>query len=266
LKNSTKDLIFMNRNALKDRLAAGKTVVGTYIQEFFTAGIAPIASAAGADFLIYDHEHSGHTSESLRTQLLMSRAVGLTPIVNVPGETYERGGLFLDMGAQGLMVPHVKTRQQCEALVAATRYPPSGNRGGSFGIAHDGFRDANMREIMADADDSVLIIAKLESSEAIENAEAIMSVPGIDVALVTGTDLMLDLGLAGEPNHPKIVAAMDKVLKICRRLGKTAGCPAFDLSTAQRRVAEGYRFVQFSWDIGLFQNSLKAATTSLRAE
>jgi 2-keto-3-deoxy-L-rhamnonate aldolase RhmA len=256
----------MNRNALKDRLAARKTVVGTYIQEFFTPGIAPVASAAGADFLIYDNEHSGYTTESLRSQLLMSRAAGLTPIVNVPGEAYERSGLFLDMGAQGLMVPHVKTKQQCEALVAATRYPPSGNRGGSFGIAHDGFRDANVREIMADANDSVLIIAKLESGEAIDNAEDILSVPGIDVALVTGTDLMLDLGLPGEPNHPKIVAAMDKVLKLCLRLGKAAGCPAFDLLTAQRRVAEGYRFIQFSWDIGLFQNGLRAATSSLRTE
>jgi 2-keto-3-deoxy-L-rhamnonate aldolase RhmA len=256
----------MNRNAAKLRLEAGQVVVGTYVQEFFTPGIAPIAAAAGADFLIYDFEHSGHTSESLRLQLLMARATGITPIVNVPGEQYERSGLLLDMGAQGLMVPHVRTAAQCRDLVAATRYPPAGRRGGSFGIAHDGFRAGDMRATMADADDSVLIVAKLESGEAIENAEAIMSVPGIDVALVTGTDLMLDLGIPGEPGHPKIKAAMERVLDICRRMGKVAGCPAFDLATGRQRLAEGYRFIQFSWDVGLFQEGLRAGVSALRAE
>ena len=83
----------MNRNPLKTRLAAGKPVVGPYIQEFTTAGMASIVAATGADFLIYDYEHSGWTTESLRTQMLLARGAGLVPIVNVPGERYEREGL-----------------------------------------------------------------------------------------------------------------------------------------------------------------------------
>ena len=248
----------MNRNPLKTRLAAGKPVVGPYIQEFTTAGMASIVAATGADFLIYDYEHSGWTTESLRTQMLLARGAGLVPIVNVPGERYEREGLLLDIGAMGLMVPHVRDAEQCRRLVAATRYPPEGDRGGAFGIAHDGFRDGDVRAKIADANDSVLIIAKLESAEAIENAEAIMSVPGIDVALVTGTDLMLDMGIPGEPEHPEIAQAMERVLDVCRRTGKTAACAAFDIETGQKRLAEGYRFIQFSWDIGLFQEALRA--------
>ena len=128
------------------------------------------------------------------------------------------------------------------------------------------FGTATCAAKIADANDSVLIIAKLESAEAIENAEAIMSVPGIDVALVTGTDLMLDMGIPGEPEHPEIRQAMERVLEVCRRTGKTAACAAFDIETGQKRLAEGYRFIQFSWDIGLFQEALRAGIRRCAAE
>jgi 2-keto-3-deoxy-L-rhamnonate aldolase RhmA len=256
----------VNRNPLKTRLAAGKPVVGPYIQEFYTAGLTGIVAATGADFVIFDSEHSGWTSESLRTQIALARGAGLVALVNSPGAQYEREGLLLDLGARGLMVPHVQSTEQCEALVAATRYPPQGHRGGAFNIAHDDFRLGEVTATIADADDSVLIIAKLESGRAIDNAAAIMAVPGIDVALVTGFDLSLDLGIPGQLDHPDITGAMAKVLEICKRAGKTAGCAAFDIDTGRRRLAEGYRFIQYSWDVGLLQESLRAGVNALRGE
>jgi 2-keto-3-deoxy-L-rhamnonate aldolase RhmA len=254
----------MNRNPVKQRLAEGKVVVGPYIHEFYTAGLPKIVAATGADFLIFDQEHSGWTTESLRAQLLLARGAGLVPIVNCPGAAYLRDGLLLDIGALGLMVPHVQTAEQARAIVVGTRYSPGGTRGGAFGIAHDSYRHANPAATIADANDSILIIAKLESATAIENAEAIMAVPGIDVALVTSFDLSLDLRIAGELDHPDILRATDKVLEICARTGKTAGCAAFDLETGQKRRAEGYRFIQYSWDIGLLQTALRAGVDAVR--
>ena len=116
----------MNRNPLKTRLAAGKPVVGPYIQEFSTAGMASIVAAAGADFLIFDYEHSGWTTESLRTQMLLARGAGLVPIVNIPGERYEREGLLLDIGAMGLMVPHVRDAEQCRSARGGDPLPAGG--------------------------------------------------------------------------------------------------------------------------------------------
>lgn len=254
----------MNRNPVKQRLEQGKVAVGTYVAEFYTAGLPAIIAATGADFAIFDYEHSGWTAEALRTQIALARGAGLVPIVNSPGERYEREGLLLDMGAAGLMVPHVNSAEQARAIVAATRYPPAGNRGGAFGIAHDGFRMADMPATIADANDSVLIVAKLESLRAIDNAEAILSVPGIDVALVTAFDLSLDIGLAGDVEHPAIAEAMALVRRLCDELGKVAGCAAFDIETARRRVAEGYRFIQYSWDIGLLQQGLSAGVRAVR--
>jgi 2-dehydro-3-deoxyglucarate aldolase/4-hydroxy-2-oxoheptanedioate aldolase len=255
----------MNRNPVKIRLLQGGVAVGTYVAEFYTAGLPGIIAATGADFVIFDYEHSGWATEALRMQIALTRGVGLVPLVNSPGDHYEREGLLLDLGAAGLMVPHVETAEQARTIVTATRYAPAGRRGGSFGIAHDGFRAGNVWETVTDANDSVLIIAKLESRRAIDNAEAILAVPGIDVALVSGFDLSLDMGLMGQLNHPDLAAAGRNVLAICQRLGKVAGCPAYDPETAQRRLAEGYRFIQYSWDIALLQEGLKAGVAAVRA-
>jgi 2-dehydro-3-deoxyglucarate aldolase/4-hydroxy-2-oxoheptanedioate aldolase len=253
----------MNINKVKQRLEVGEVVVGPYISEFYTAGLAGIVASCGADFVIFDYEHSGWGPEALRTQLALARGVGLVPIVNSPGEKFEREGLLLDMGAMGLMVPHVRTARQAKEIVEATLYAPRGNRGGAFGIAHDLYRAQQIEKTITDADDSILIIAKLESQQAIANAEAILSVPGIDVALVTAFDLALDMGLGAQVDHPDIAAAMSMVRDICLRLGKVPGCAAFAPEIAGQRVAEGYRFIQYSWDIGLLQEGLTAGIAAV---
>ena len=254
----------MTRNPIKSRLGRGDVVVGTYVAEFFTAGLPGIVAATGVDFVIFDYEHSGWTTEALRTQIALARALRLVPIVNSPGQRYEREGLLLDLGALGLMVPHVETAEQARALVAATRYPPHGARGGAFGIAHDDYRSGDVRTTITSADDDILIVAKLESRQAIEDAEAILSVPGIDVALVTSSDLSLDMGVPGEITHPSLLAATARVRELCERLGKTAGCAVFDVESGRQAVAEGYRFVQYSWDIGLLQDGLQRGVASVQ--
>ena len=97
----------MNTNKIKQWLEVGQVVVGPYIGEFYTAGLAGIVASCGADFVIFDYEHSGW-GPALRTQLALARGAGLVPIVNSPGAKFEREGLLLDMGAMGLMVPHVR--------------------------------------------------------------------------------------------------------------------------------------------------------------
>lgn len=249
---------------LKSRLTNGDVVIGTYVQEFYTAGLARIVAAAGADFVIFDHEHSGWATETLRLQLALARGAGLTPIVNSPGAQYEREGLLLDMGAMGLMVPHVRTAEQCRALVAATRYPPAGHRGGAFGIAHDDFASGEVTATIAAANQGILLIAKLESAQAVERMDEILAVPGIDAAMVTGFDLSLDLGIPGQLEHPDIRRAQDKLLEACGRTGKVPAAAAFDPDAARRRVADGFRLIQYSWDVGLLQEGLRAGIRALR--
>jgi 2-keto-3-deoxy-L-rhamnonate aldolase RhmA len=255
----------MNRNSVKRRLSEGETVVGPYIAEFFTAGLPQIVASAGADFLIFDYEHSGWTSEALRAQIALARGAGLVPIVNSPGRMYEREGLLLDMGAMGLLVPHIETEDDARAVIDAITYAPGGHRGASFGLAHDGFSTADIPATIREANDSTLVIVKLESGTAIENAEKILSLPGIDGALVTGFDLSLDLGLSGDLDHPRMRQARSHVLNLCQRLGKAPACAAFGIEAAHRCRSEGYRFIQYSWDVGLFQEALREGIAAVQS-
>ena len=124
----------MNTNKIKQWLEVGQVVVGPYIGEFYTAGLAGIVASCGADFVIFDYEHSGWGPEALRTQLALARGAGLVPIVNSPGAKFERGdccSIWVPWGSWCRM----RTAKQAEEIVEATRYAPRGNRGGAFGIA-----------------------------------------------------------------------------------------------------------------------------------
>ena len=254
----------MRGNPVKQRLLEGGLALGTYAMEFYTTGFCRIVANAGADFVIFDMEHGGWGIESLKQQMALAHAAGLTPIINSPGGSYERTGLLLDIGAHGLMVPHVESRAQAEEIVRSTRYAPAGVRGGGFGVAHDEYDASDVRRTIAVENERTLIVAKIESRKGVAAAEEIMSVPGIDVALVTLGDLSLDMGVPGESDHPDLAAAMERVLGICRALGKIPGVAVFDAAAGRQRIRQGYRFIQYSWDVGLFGGALKSGLDTLR--
>ena len=129
----------MRANPVKKRIAEGGLAFGTMLFEFASPGIARIIAGAGAEFLILDMEHSGWGFETVKQQIAAARAAGMVALVNPPSGAFENVGRCLDLGAQGLMIPVVETRDQAEDLVAATRYPPHGHRGSAFGVAHDDY-------------------------------------------------------------------------------------------------------------------------------
>ena len=119
----------MRKNPVKSDLLAGKHVFGTMVFEFFTPGMPQIAKTAGAEFVLFDMEHSGVTIETLKGQIAACRGIGLVPMVRVPALQYHFIARCLDMGAMGIMVPMVESAAQAREIVSATRYPPSGRRG-----------------------------------------------------------------------------------------------------------------------------------------
>ena len=111
-------------NLVKQKLAAGEPVLGSMVFEFFTPGIARICANAGAEFVMYCMEHTGAGYETLKPQFALCRALGIAPLVRVPATEYHFVARALDIGALGVMVPLVDTREQAERIVSFTRYPP----------------------------------------------------------------------------------------------------------------------------------------------
>lgn len=255
----------MQPNPVKTKLAAGQPAFGTMAFEFFTPSLAQIVKAAGAEFLLYDMEHSGAGVETMKAQFASCRGIGLVPMVRVPATQYHFIARMLDAGAMGIMVPMVETREQAELIVSCTRYPPDGRRGAAFGVApHDDYLPGSVTEKIAAAHERTLVICLVETAVGIDNVDAIAAVPGVDVVWLGHFDLTNFLGIPGEFTHPRYLQAVDALLAACERHGKTPGFMAADDAWARDYRARGFRILAYGIDVGLMQTSLARGLATLR--
>jgi len=252
-------------NPVKTKLAAGQPAFGTMAFEFFTPSLAQIVKAAGAEFLLYDMEHSGAGVETMKAQFACCRGIGLVPMVRVPATQYHFIARMLDAGAMGIMVPMVETREQAELIVSCTRYPPDGRRGAAFGVApHDDYLPGSVTGKIAAAHQRTLVICLVETAVGIDNVDAIAAVPGVDVVWLGHFDLTNFLGIPGEFTHPRYLKAVDALLAACQRHGKTPGFMAADDAWANEYRAKGFRILAYGIDVALMQTALARGLATLR--
>src|ERR1700688_2630001 len=131
-------------NPGKQALSRGGSARGAMVFEFFSPGLPQICKNAGAEFVLYDMEHTGLGFESLKTQCALCRGLDLVPMARVPRGEYHFIARALDIGAMGVMVPMVGSRDEALRIVACTRYPPQGRRGAAFGFAHDDYQSGEV--------------------------------------------------------------------------------------------------------------------------
>ena len=149
----------MRSNPVKRTIGDGGVSLGTMVFEFNTPGVGRIAAEAGAEFVIYDMEHTGWSIETIRLLIATSRAANLVPMVRVPATEYHLLSRPLDVGAMGLMVPMVESEAQARLIVQSAKYPPLGRRGAAFIIAHDDYKAGDVVAKMESANDEILLIA-----------------------------------------------------------------------------------------------------------
>jgi 2-keto-3-deoxy-L-rhamnonate aldolase RhmA len=254
----------MRENRFAQLLREGRYAVGTMIFEFNTHGLPRLLDAVGLDFVVYDMEHSGFEMGEIRALLAGSRAAAFTPIVRVPGSDYHFLARVHDLGAGGVMVPMVSTAAQAEAIVRACKYPPVGGRGAAFGVAHDDFRSGDLAATIAAANRDNLIIAQIETAQAVEQVEEIAAVPGIDVLWIGHFDLSLSLGIPGQFDHPRFVAAIDRVVAAASAHRLPLGILVNDPGAGRVWIARGFRAICYSGDIWLLQRALAEGVAWVR--
>lgn len=245
------------KNKTKAKIKSGDAAIGHFVLEFDTPGIGQMAANAGCDFLLFDMEHSSLTQESVRLSVLSAKAANVTPIVRVPYTEYFFMARALDAGAEGLMIPRVESREQALKVIDSTKYPPEGNRGAAFGIAHDDYSVVDFAESAKRANEETLIIVQTETAKGVENVEEIISVEGVDVAFIGQCDLSISLGIPGQYDHPDFCRALDKVKNACDKYGVTFGYLPLNVPEAHAMYDKGARFLTYSADIFLFSNALK---------
>lgn len=236
-------------SALKKTLLEGRTVIGATVTVPNVDTALTLANA-GFDFLWIEMEHGPITLESLRAILLATRGAKAVPITRVPTNELWLAKRVLDEGSLGVIFPFTSTRELAERAVAACRYPPLGDRGFGPALAMSRYGMGGA-EYVKFANENVLVVVIIERKEAIENIEAIASVPGIGVLFVGVNDLSFSLGIGGRTTDPLVEQALTKVLDAGRRHGIPVGYPTGNPAEINKRIAQGFRFFQAQSDIGL---------------
>ena len=242
-------------SALKKALLEGRPVVGATVTVPNVDTALTLANA-GFDFLWIEMEHGPITLESLRAILLATRGAKAVPITRVPANETWLAKRVLDEGSLGVVFPFTSTRELAERAVASCRYPPLGVRGFGPALALSRY-GMGAPEYVRFANENVVVVVIIEQREAVENIEAIASVPGLGVLFVGVNDLSYSLGVGGRTTDPLVEQALAKVLEAGRRHGVPVGYPTGNPTEINRRIAQGFRFFQASSDVGLMAGAAR---------
>lgn len=252
-------------NHAKRRLQAGQLAVGLGLRQARTVDIAQIARTAGFDWLFIDCEHNSMDTDTAAQIAAASLAVGITPMVRVPGYEHYHASRMLDNGAQGIVVPHVETAEQARRIAEHCRFPPLGHRSVGGGLQQTGFAGMPVAEMTRAVNEETLVVAMLESPAGIDNCEAIASVAGIDVLLIGTTDLSFEMGIPGRFDDPRIEDAYRRVIAACERHGKHAGMGGiYTPDLMERFIGLGARFIVSGSDFSLLLQAGTARAALVR--
>ncbi len=257
----------MRDNPVKKALQAGEHGVGTMVMEFFVPSLPQILRVAGAEFALFDMEHTGAGLDTMKAQIAACRGIGLTPFIRTPTPEYGRHYISqaLDIGALGVMVPMIDTADQARAVVNATRYPPVGRRGAVFPSAHDDYEVGSVTEKMAIANERTMVLAQIETAEGLAAVDEIAAVDGVDVLWMGHFDLTAFMGITGEFKNPEYLRAVDRIVAAAEKHGKVAGLVVADDADARDYISRGFRIVSYGIEHVLLRQTLASGLTNMRA-
>jgi 2-keto-3-deoxy-L-rhamnonate aldolase RhmA len=254
----------VRENEVKAKLQRGETAIGTMLFEFFVPGIPRLMATTGAEFAIYDMEHTGMSFETLRVLAAGSRGPSPVPMVRVPATEYHFMARALDCGMLGLMIPMVESGEQARKIVDATRYPPLGRRGAGMGMAQDDYERGEVVAEIEALNERTFIITQIESPAGLENLEDIAATDGIDCLWIGHNDLSIQMGIPGQFESTRFQDAMTRVADVADKYGKPCGVAAGSVAMAEAWMAKGYRAIAFGADHRLFADGLKSGIEKVR--
>jgi 4-hydroxy-2-oxoheptanedioate aldolase len=209
----------LQTNLTKAKLAEGKVVFGGIVGEHAPNTIE-VLGRIGFDFVMIDCEHGAMDLNQIEDMVRAAEGSGISPIVRVADHNPATLLRTLDRGAQGVIVPHVNTPEQGAAIARAARYYPEGNRGMGGGRAHDYGIGHARGETARWINEQLLVVPMVEEVEAVNNLDALLKVPGLDVFHCAASDLGQSMGNAPPADVRRV---MGEVVQKVSAAGKVAG-------------------------------------------
>ncbi len=254
----------MRPNQVKRDLRAGQVCLGTWLS-LGNLLAARYMARVGFRWLTLDLEHGPWDWESACHAMATIADTGCVPLVRVPANRHEYIKRALDLGAHGVVVPMVNSVEEAQAAVAATKYPPQGVRsvGGNVHALNFG---TNASQYLNHANEEILVVLQCEHITAVQNADAIFSVPGIDAIFCGPNDLAWSMrqvpGMA--PKAEAILQAQKQILAACQKHRIPAGIHCFSAEEAYRRSQEGWQFLAINSDLRFLLDGAVAALKPFR--
>lgn len=249
---------------LRKRVLAGECVYGTMIRQARDPGAPVIFASVGYDFVLIDMEHGNYNMETIADLIRGAKSAGIAPVIRVPHlETFFISRV-LDAGAEGIMVPMTSTRQQAEAIVRYSKYTPIGQRGFGAQTGQTDYKPLKAVDFMKEANEHTLIIAQIETKEAIENVDSILATEGIDVGLIGPNDLSISMGIPDQLASEMLTQAIDKVVEAAKKRGKATGIHIGNTELARKWRTKGMTVLACSTDIGFMYSGSKATIEEMK--
>lgn len=227
-------------NATKSKLEAGECVFGVFVNAP-APRLVELCALAGFDYVVIDAEHGPIDVTVADDMVRAAEATNITPIIRVPENSEKIILRYLDIGAQGIMVPQVNTRAEAERAVRAIKYGPLGQRGLASTRASAYGRMMPLSEYTQFANRETMVLVQIENKSALEDLDGILAVQGIDVFELGTSDLSQSLGYPGEVNRPEVQAVVEEIVRRIFRAGKVVGDTISDPDAAAAAVRRGYR-------------------------
>lgn len=250
-------------NTTKRKLDAGETVFGIFVA-IPSPRVVELCGIAGFDYVVIDAEHGPIDLGVCENMVRAAEAVGMTPIVRVPGHDSKVILRYLDVGAQGVMAPQVNSVKDAQAIIDAVKYAPVGKRGLGPGRAAMYGLGEPLREYAPNENNELLIIVQLENIAALDELDALVKVPGIDAFEIGTADLSASMGFPGQSSRPDVQEVVQRFVNAVLGAGSVIGDTANDAASAADLRKRGYRMLDCgfeSYSVGL----LKSLVSEVRA-
>ncbi len=248
---------------MKNKLAEGKTVMGPFVKMTDPCLIEQ-AALAGFDFCILDMEHGPIGFESALDLIRAAELHGMSPIIRTTDASHENILRALDIGAHGVEVPQVNSREAAESVVSACKFFPEGTRGVCRYTRAAEYTNIDKAAHFEGSNANTMVIVHIEGMEGVNNLSEILEVKGLDVIFLGPYDLSQSCGVPGEVTHPIVVEKMKMAVEMAAAKGVKVGTFVESAERVNFWRSLGVSYLAYAVDVGIYYDACKNIVESCK--
>lgn len=235
----------MRKNLTKEKLNQGKPVYGVFVP-VWSPPIVEMIGNIGFDFVLLDAEHSPLSAETCEHLVRAADCVNITPLIRIAMNIRQNILRYLDIGALGVQMPMINSKEEVQDVMDSVKYPPVGKRGLAAVRANNYGMKGSITDYVKEANQETLVVVQVETVEAAKNIKEIASAPGPDVVFIGPSDLSSAMGYPGQQNHPEVQKMIEHLVKEIHAAGKASGTIAYDLAALRKCKERGFRYIVYN--------------------